>query len=130
MNVFAVGNPFVFFVYMAYTLPWIVLGFYLYPIKILVRVSAILMAALCITFVILRYFEKCVENLKPICKKKCKCLYCERCDNEPTDQDNWELLCNVISAATKCVAGVLVLVCIGFIGYLLHHIIFVLTLTY
>ena len=38
-----------------------------------------------------------------------------------------QLDCSWISAATKCVTGVLVLVSSGFIGYLLYHIIFVFT---
>ena len=134
VNVFAVGNPFVFFVYMAYTLPWIVLGFYLYPIKILVRISAILTASLLIiviSFVILWYFEKCMGNLKSIysnCNFR-KCCCCEECGYESIEEQvpTGELFCNWISAATKCVTGVFVLSCSGFLGYLLHHIIFVFT---
>ena len=65
VNIYAVGNPFILFVYMTYALPWIVLGFYLYPIKILVRVSAIFTAAFCsigISFVILLNFEECLKQ--------------------------------------------------------------------
>ena len=172
MNIFAVGNPFVFFVYMAYTLPWIVLGFYLYPIKILVRISAILTAALCIigiTFVILWYFDKFVQHVKD-CLISSENSDSEQNNNirleeestedeetqllnnkdlseeteqkkvgneaQPSEKKNTakdkklcsgELICSILSAAAKWVAGVFVLLCFGFIGYLLHHIIFVLT---
>ena len=134
VNIFAVGNPFVFFVYMTYALPWIVLGFYLYPIKILVRISAIFTAAFCIigiSFVILKYLEEALSNLK-----QCYSNHIEKRNgyvsivphNTKSDETrSGELVCNVISAAMKCSTGVLVLVCIGFIGYLLYHIIFVLT---
>ena len=137
VNMFAVGNSFVFFVYMTYALPWIVLGFYLYPIKILVRISAIFTGAFCIigiSFVILKYLEECLRYLKQCICKNNKCCYRERCGYEPIEEtdeidetQSGESVCNCISAATKCVTGVLVLVCSGFIGYLLYHIIFVFT---
>ena len=197
MSVFATWNTFMFFIYMAYTLPWIVLGFYLYPIKILVRISAIVAAGLLIvvnSYIILLYFEEFIEKcrfevciciskcfikpciciskcfikpciwickcfikpcicickyfiIKPcicICKyfiiKPCTCI-CEnvkaclcltspcwseikdRCKEFCNEEQNWE----VFAALSKCCTGVLVLLCFGGIGYLLHHIIFVFT---
>ena len=49
---------------MTYTLPWIIVGFYLY-----LRINAILTAALCIigvSFVVIRYFNECIKSLKDI----------------------------------------------------------------
>ena len=142
VNVFAVWNPFVLFVYMAYTLPFLILGFYLYPIKIVVRISAILTAALCIigiSYVSLFYFEKCLQNLERLFKENTICKICKAVGNtirhpnyEPIDRE-WPTreeffrIGVVISAAAKFVASVIELVCFGFTGYLLHHIIFVFT---
>ena len=180
VTVFAFWNPFVLFVYMAYNLPWIILGFYLYPIKILVRISAILTASICIIgifFLILLYLGECFENLSKILKQKpqreaaspdeLKALTGDAAPTErdaaltvedavptegdaaptvgdaaltegdaaptegneqsPTNDGTVKIVCNVILAVIKFLSGVLVLVCFGFIAYLLHHIIFVFT---
>ena len=193
MCVFAAWNTFVFFIYMAYTLPWIILGFYLYPIKILVRVSAILAAGLSIIanfYIILLYFEKwiakcecinsctpcfvihvlqfylccnCCSRLKDCCvccwsKMKTCCIVIAHCDclnywnnyRHIADNDNdneWKVntkctdmwCCNncvvmyfrnnwdAYAALSRCATGILVFFCLGCMGYLLHHIIFVFT---
>ena len=142
VNALEVCNPFVLFVYMAYSLPWIILGFYLYPIKIIVRISAILTVALCIVgiiFVILRYFDKSIRSNE---QRDSVHSQRERTGGETSpllgqSAENTrqltsrakkvESVCNTFLATTKWVAGVLVLACFGFIGYLLHHIIFVFT---
>ena len=156
MGIFATCNTFVLFVYMVYTLPWIVIGFYLYPIKILVTLGAILAAALCFVvnfFVILYYFEECIKNCT--CKeptfskneccwsvpKKCGkiCKNCGRKEYAPLDeQEDKKLSCccwsidkskcwDMFTAASKCFTGILVLICLGCIVYLLRHIISVFT---
>ena len=134
VNILVVWNSFVFFVYMTYALPWIVLGFYLYPIKILVRISAIFTSAIFIigiSFVILKYLEEALSNLKQCCsnrnEKRSGYVSIESHNMKSDETQSGESVCNCISAAMKCFACVLVLVCIGFIGYLLHHIIYVLT---
>lgn len=122
VTLFTVWNPFLLFVYMAYNLPWLILGFYVNPIKILVRISAILTAALCIiviSYLILLYLVKCLKK-KP--------QYSPLRNEQPNGNDQLTTKrrkdCDRLFAAIKCLSGVLVLACFGFIAYLLYHIIF------
>ena len=134
--IFATANTFIFFIYMAYTLPWVILGFYIYPVRILVRISFVLTAGLAIILhfsLILKYSELSVEiytmslrerqqyeliNAKVLKWELFLRKYCG-----PTGKYCCKLL---LSMLTPC-ATFLVLLFWGYTGYLLYCIIFLLT---
>lgn len=70
-------NTFLFFLFLAYTLPWVILGFYLYPIKVLVRIGFLFAAALCLMLnsaLTISYIEKLTSHRQDF-REGCKNLF-------------------------------------------------------
>ena len=137
--IFATANTFIFFIYMAYTLPWVILGFYIYPVRILVRISFVLTAGLAIILhfsLILKYSELSVEIYTMSLRERQQYELINKADAKVL---KWELFLKkycgptgkcccklLLSMLTPC-ATFLVLLFWGYTGYLLYCIIFLLT---
>ena len=107
--VIATVNTFLFFLFMAYTLPWVVLGFYLFPIKVLARISFLFAAALCLMLSfawILKHIEKLALD--------CECHNLQFQTTKKTCKNVFGLVTSVI-----------VLILLLLMGGLLYHIVFV-----
>ena len=104
----ATVNTFLGFLILVYTLPWVVLGFYSYPTKVLARLSFLIAAALCLMLNFSRsliHIEKLALDSESHCtcrqfKKACKNIF-------------------------GLVTSVVVLILLILMGGLLYHIVFV-----
>ena len=105
----ATVNTFLFFLFLAYTLPWVVLGFYVYPIKVLSRISFLFAAALCL-MLNFAWILSHIERLSVHSKSRC-------------------LEFQTIKKASKnmfgLVASVFLLILLLLMGGLLYHIVFI-----
>ena len=104
----ATVNSFLFFVFLAYTLPWLVLGFYLYPIKVLVRIGFLFAATLCLMLNsawVLRNIEKLALD------SDCHSQQCQS-------------IINSIKNVLRLVTSVSLLAALVFMGIIVHHIVY------